>query len=73
MARPAPVYFLSYNGRNVAVYTQAFRVLACMKFLLKCESFTDKSLFRVVRVGLAPDSEFILRYRDVSSSFIKFV
>lgn len=73
MASPAPVYFVYYGlGKTpVAVYTQAFRVVACMRALLNQGYIKDLDLFHIDRVGISKKNEFLNVTKDVSEDFIR--
>lgn len=70
MSKPAPVYFLQYNKCPVACYTQAWRVLACMRVMFK-EGFSDFDKWKVVRYRISKGSEFINEISVVTDSFLR--
>lgn len=75
MKRPAPVYVVTYGlGKApVALYTQAWRVVVCMRVLLAQGIVENVEMFHVQRVRLAEDSELLVESTDVSESFINNV
>lgn len=75
MKRPAPVYVVTYGlGKApVAMYTQAWRVVVCMRVLLAQGMVKNVEMFHVQRVRLAKDSELLVESTDVSESFINNV
>lgn len=75
MKRPAPVYVVTYGlGKApVAMYTQAWRVVLCMRVLLAKGVAKNVDMFHIQRVRLAKDSELRVESTDVSECFINNV
>ena len=75
MKRPAPVYVVTYGLGNapVAMYTQAWRVVVCMRVLLAQGMAKDVEMFHIQRVRLAKDSELLVESNDVTEIFIRSV